>query len=73
MQRNQHSPEFKEQALTKARARGLRTLGSLATALNRSLGTLKGWLKRSGFEGAGLPHAVTLPSQNLSFFTTTFN
>ena len=44
MHRNQHSPEFKKQALTKARARGLRTLGSLATALNRSLGTLKGWL-----------------------------
>lgn len=62
MQRNQHSPEFKEQALSKARARGLRTLGSVATELNMSLGTLKGWLKRSGFEGAGLPHAVTLPN-----------
>ena len=41
MQRNQHSREFKEQALSKARARGLRTLGSLATELNMFLGTLK--------------------------------
>ena len=61
MQRNRHSTEFKEQALSKARARGSRTLESLAAELNMSLGTLKGWLKRSGFEGAGLPHAATLP------------
>ena len=47
MQKNQHSPEFIEQALSKARARGSRTLESLATELNMSLGTLKGWLKRS--------------------------
>ena len=62
MQRNRHSTEFKEQALSKARARGSRTLESLAAELNMSLGTLKGWLKRSGFEGAGLPHAATLPA-----------
>ena len=61
MQRNQHSVEFKEQALSKARTRGSRTLQSLASELNMSLGTLKGWLKRSGSEGAGLPHAATLP------------
>ena len=61
MQRNQHSPEFKEQALSKVRARGSRTLESVATELNMSLGTLKGWLKRSGLESAGSPHAVTLP------------
>ena len=60
MQRNHHSTEFKEQALSKARARGSRTLESLAAELNMSLGTLKGWLKRSGFEGA-VPHAATLP------------
>ena len=61
MQRNQHSAEFKERALGRARARGSRTLGSVGAELNMSLGTLKGWLKRSGSEGAGLPHAATLP------------
>lgn len=39
-----HSPEFKEQALSKARERGSRTLGSIAKELNLPLGTLKGWL-----------------------------
>ena len=61
MQRNQHSPEFIEQALSKARARGARTLAAVAAELNMSLGTLKGWLKRSGPTGAGLPHAANLP------------
>ena len=65
MQRNQHSNEFKEQALSKVRARGSRTLQSMATELNMSLGTLKGWLKRSGLEGTGLlrgeGHEMTLP------------
>jgi hypothetical protein len=59
MPRNQHSPEFQEQALSKVRARGKRTLESVAAELNMPLGTLKGWLKRSGLEGAGLPHAAT--------------
>ena len=61
MQKNQHSPEFIEQALIKARARGSRTLESVATELSMSLGTLKGWLKRSRSVGAALPHAVTPP------------
>ena len=61
MQKNQHSPEFIEQALGKARTRGARTLESVATELNMSLGTLKGWLKRSRPVGAALPHAATLP------------
>ena len=61
MQRNQTTPEFKEQALSKARARGQRTLESVATELNMSLGTLKGWLKTAPHPRAGLPHAATLP------------
>ena len=61
MQKNQHSPEFIEQALNRARTRGSRTLESVATELNMSLGTLKGWLKRSRPVGAALPHAATLP------------
>ena len=61
MQRNQHSPAFIEQAPSKARERGSRTLQSVAAELNMSLGTLKGWLKRSGPQGAELPHAPALP------------
>ena len=61
MQRNQHSPAFIEQALSKARERGSRTLQSVAAELNMSLGTLKGWLKRSGPQGAELPPAPALP------------
>lgn len=40
-----HSPEFKEQALLKARGRGARSLASVAGDLNMSHGTLKNWLK----------------------------
>ena len=65
MPRNQHTAEFQEQALNKVRARGKRTLESVAAELNMPLGTLKVWLKRSGLEGAALPnvapHAATLP------------
>ena len=43
MHRNRHSPEFKEQALAKARDRGSRTLQAVAQEINISLGTLKGW------------------------------
>ena len=42
MQRNQHSTEFKEQALSKARTRGVRTLELVAKELNMSVGALKG-------------------------------
>jgi hypothetical protein len=58
MQRDRHSQEFQEQALSKARTRGKRTLESVAAELNMPLGTLKGWLKRSSTEGVGLPHAA---------------
>ena len=60
MQKNQHSPEFREPALGKARTRGSRTLESVATELNMSLGTLKGWPKRPRPAGAALPRAATL-------------
>ena len=58
MRRNQHPAEFQEQALSKVRTRGKRTLESVATELNMPLGTLKGWLKRSSIDGVGLPHAA---------------
>lgn len=46
-QRNTHSQEFKEHALSKAQTRGTRTLNDIASELNLPLGTLKGWLKQS--------------------------
>ena len=64
MPRNQHPSEFQEHAVSKARTRGKRTLESVAAELNMPLGTLKGWLKRSGLEGAALPHAATLFNQS---------
>ncbi len=45
MQRTQYTAEFKEQALSKARQRGTRTLNEVAAELNMSVGTLKNWLK----------------------------
>lgn len=57
MERTRHTPEFKEQALSKARQRGSRTLDEVAAELNMSLGTLKGWLKtsRKGSDVARMP------------------
>ena len=43
MQRIRRTPDFKEQALSKARQRGERTLDEVAAELNMPLGTLKGW------------------------------
>ena len=40
-----HSPEFKEQALLKARHRGTRSVISIAGELNMSAGTLRKWLQ----------------------------
>jgi transposase-like protein len=63
MQRNRYASEFKEQALSKARQRGSRTLESIAGELNLSLGTLKGWLKSAAKHAAGSPHAANLPGE----------
>jgi transposase-like protein len=46
-----HSPEFKEQALLKARNRGTRSVLSIATELNMSAGTLKRWVLDSAKAG----------------------
>ena len=62
MQRNRYSTEFKEQALSKARQRGSRTLESIATELNMSLGSLKGWLKGSNQKASDSVALVSLPS-----------
>ena len=42
MQKLRRTPEFKEQALSKARQRGERTLDEVAKELNMPIGTLKG-------------------------------
>jgi len=55
-----YSVEFREQALLKARSRGTRSLASVATELNMSLGTLKNWTKDSGKAGHR-PH-ITRPA-----------
>lgn len=47
MKRKIYPTEFKEQALSKARERGTKTLQNIADELNVSLGTLKNWLKQS--------------------------
>ena len=62
MQRNRYSTEFKEQALSKARQRGSRTLESVANELNVSLGSLKGWLKTSNQKASGSSAMASLPS-----------
>jgi transposase len=70
-----HSPEFKEQALLKARQRGTRSILSIATELNMSPGTLKRWVLDSGKAteqslGTSLaldgPAAAWSPSQRLT-------
>ena len=58
MQKIRRTPEFKEQALSKARQRGTRTLEEVAAELNMSVGTLKGWLKKPSKRGG----EVTMPS-----------
>gem|GEM_PF-3503057 len=61
MQRNHYSTEFKEQALRKAQARGIKTLAAIANELNLSLGTLKNWLKQSS-KGIGLAAPTSGPA-----------
>ena len=57
-----HSPEFKEQALLKARDRGTRSVISIAGELNMSAGTLRKWLqsasKKTGTTAYRVPAAT---------------
>lgn len=63
MQINQQSTEFKEQALSKTRQRGTRTLEWVATELNLSLGTLKTWIKMARRNQACVATPLGLPSK----------
>ena len=60
MQRNHHTNEIKERAVSAARDRGSRTLQSVADEQDVSIHTLKNWLKRTRVE-AVLPHGATQP------------
>lgn len=65
MKRKTYPAEFKEQALSKARDRGTKTLQNIADELNLSLGTLKNWLKDSG-----TTNGLVMPTNTL---TTTWS
>lgn len=47
MNRNQHTDQFREQALSKVRQRGMRSVRDIAEELNMSAGTLRKWWARS--------------------------
>ena len=47
MTRNLHSIEFREQALSKVRQRGTRSVQDVAIDLNMAVGTLRKWLSKS--------------------------
>ena len=59
MQKLRRPPEFIEQALSKARQRGSRTLKEEAAELNVSVHTLKGWLQESrSSKASSLPQSL---------------
>lgn len=47
MTRNRHSIEFREQALSKVRQRGARSVQDIADDLNMSCGTLRKWISQT--------------------------
>ena len=59
MNRNQHFEEFREQALSKVRQRGMR---DIAEELNMSSGTLRKWWDRSNAGVAVVAPTAELPS-----------
>ena len=63
MNRNQHSDEFREQALSKVRHRGTRSVRDIAEELNMSAGTLRKWWARSNVSVVVGAPAAELPSE----------
>ena len=69
MTTNRHSTEFQEQALSKVRQRGKRSVQDVANDLNMAVGTLRKWISKSnekhkvGGPAAQLPD--DLPAQSL--------
>jgi transposase-like protein len=70
MTRNRHSLEFREQALSKVRQRGARSVQDIANDLNMSCGTLRKWIGQANkTEGVPVPQAplpADLPAQSWS-------
>jgi hypothetical protein len=70
MKKNQYSIEFQEQALSKARQRGTRSVQDVANDLNMAVGTLSKWIGKSNRKddvskpGTQLPE--DLPAQSWS-------
>ncbi len=62
MNRNQHSDEFREQALSKVRLRGTRSVRDIAQELNMSAGTLRKWWARSNHTVVEATPTAELPS-----------
>ena len=62
MNRKAYPEDFREQALSKARARGERTLADIAKELNVSLGTLKGWIQQQNKAQALTGQPTHLPT-----------
>ena len=62
MIRNQHSAEFREQALSKVRQRGTRSVRDIAVELNMSAGTLRKWWGRSNRAVVESTPTTELPS-----------
>ena len=63
MNRNQHSDEFRAQALSKVRLRGSRSVRDIADELNLSAGTLRKWLSKSNGAAAQPASTAELPSE----------
>ena len=61
MNRNQHSDEFRAQALSKVRLRGTRSVRDIADELNMSAGTLRKWLSKSNGAAAQPASTAELP------------
>ena len=57
MTRNRHSLEFREQALSKVRQRGARSVQDIASDLNMSAGTLRKWVGQANKNGYCLANA----------------
>ena len=70
MTRNRHSLEFREQALSKVRQRGARSVQDIANDLNMSGGTLRKWIGQTNkLSSVSVPEAelpTDLPVQSWS-------
>ena len=70
MTRNRHSLEFREQALSKVRQRGARSVQDIASDLNMSAGTLRKWVgqanKKDTVSLTQAPLPADLPAQSWS-------